>query len=139
MTMASYRYALLFGACMALPPAIAVGVSKMKSPLPQSFDVTGVMGNIGEWEVTAALARKGDTRVFTGPIKAKHIGWCSQDGPLEKRGELQIKLARLSSSIAAKVRLEGVECDYSGKLSDAYTGMMTCPGRRPVQLLLWMR
>lgn len=124
---------------MALPPAIAVGLTGMPLPMPKSFDVTGVMGNIGEWEVTAALARDGDTREFSGPMKVKHTGWCSQDGPLEKTGELQIKLARLSSSIAAKVRLDGVECDYTGRLSDAYIGMMTCPGRRPVQLLLWMR
>ena len=72
--------------------------------------------------------------VLTGCLR-----WCSQDGPLEKTGELQIKLVRLSSSIAAKVRLDGVECVYTGRLSDAYIGMMTCPGRRPVQLLLWMR
>jgi hypothetical protein len=98
-----------------------------------------VLGNIGEWELTAALARQGDTRAFSGPMKVTHIGWCSQDGPLEKTGELQIKLARLSSTIAAKIRLDGVECDYAANRSDAYTGIMTCPGRRPVQLLLWMR
>ncbi len=130
---------LLFGACLALPPAIAVGVSGMGPPIPQSFDVTGVMGNIGEWEVTAALTRNANTRELSGPMKITHIGWCSQDGPLEKVGELQIKLARLSSSIMAKVRLDGVECDYAGSLSDAYTGMMACPGQRPVRLLLWMR
>jgi hypothetical protein len=124
---------------MALPLVIAVGVSRLGSSMPKSFDVTGVMGNIGEWEVTAALARNGDTREFSGPLKVTHIGWCSQDGPLEKTGELQVKLARLSSSISAKVRLDGVECDYAGSLSDAYTGMMACPGRRPVQLLLWIR
>jgi hypothetical protein len=124
---------------MALPLAIAVGVSRVGSSIPKSFDVTGVMGNLGEWEVTAALARNGDSREFSGPMKVAHIGWCSQDGPLEKTGELQIKLARLSSSISAKVRLDGVECDYAGSLSDAYTGIMACPGRRPVQLLLWIR
>jgi hypothetical protein len=130
---------LLFGACTALPLAIAVGLIGIGSPMPKSFDVTGVMGNIGEWEVTAALARNGETREFSGPMKVTHIGSCSQDGPLEKTGELQIKLARLSSSISAKVRLDGVECDYAGSLSDAYTGMIACPGRRPVQLLLWIR
>ena len=124
---------------MALPPAIAVGVSSMGSSMPKSSDVTGVMGNIGEWEVTAALARNGDTRELSGPMKVTHIGWCSQDGPLEKTGELQIKVARLSSSITAKVRLDGVECDYAGALSDAYIGMMACPGQRPVRLLLWIR
>jgi hypothetical protein len=123
---------------MALP-VIAVGLSGMRSPVPRSFDVTGVMGNIGEWEVTAALARNGDTREFSGPMKVTHIGLCSQDGPLEKTGELEIKLARLSSSISAKVRLDGVECDYAGSLSDAYIGTVACPGRRAVQLLLWMR
>ena len=56
---------------MALPPAIAVGLTGMPLPMPKSFDVTGVMGNIGEWEVTAALARDGDTREFSGSDESK--------------------------------------------------------------------
>lgn len=107
--------------------------------MPSALDVTGVMGNIGEWDVTATLARDGDTRELSGPMTVTHIGWCSQDGPLEKKGELRVRLSRLSSSIAAKIHLDNTECDYAGTLSDAYTGKMACPGRRPVQLLLWMR
>ena len=129
----------MLAAGLIFPSAIAAAIFGLGAPAPKSFDITGVMGNIGEWEVTATLTRNGDTREFSGPMKVTHIGWCSQDGPLEKTGELQINLARLSSSIAAKVRMDGIECDYAASLSDAYTGLMACPGRRPVQLLLWMR
>lgn len=134
-----YGKLLLLLATMAAPPAAAIAVYGLGPALPQAFSVTGVMGNVGEWEVTAALERRGETREFGGQMKVTHIGWCSQDGPLEKTGELSVRLARLSSSIAAQMRLDGEACEYSGTLADAYIGKLACPGRRPVRLLLWMR
>jgi hypothetical protein len=107
--------------------------------VPESVEVLGIVGNIGEWEMLAKLERQGDTRELAGSMKMTHIGRCVQDGPQEKTGELRIKLARLSSSIVARVRFDGVECDYSASLTDAYSGKLACPDRRSVQMLLWMR
>ena len=70
---------------MALPPAIAVGVFGMGSSLPKSFDVTGVMGNIGEWEVTAALARDSDTREFSGWTQKADGSWSQMMSSTLKR------------------------------------------------------
>lgn len=67
------------------------------------------------------------------------VGWCSQEGPLEKTGELRVRFARLSRSIVAKVHVDGVECEFSASLTDVYTGLMACPDKRPVQILLWLR
>jgi hypothetical protein len=39
----------------------------------------------------------------------------------------------------ATLSVGGVECTYSGRLLDSYTGMMTCPGRQPVPLTLWVK
>ncbi len=129
---------LLLG-CMVTPSAAAGYLFWAHAPVPGSVDILGVVGNIGEWEMMGKLERQGDTRELAGSMKMTHVGWCSQDGPLEKAGELRVTLARLSSSIIAKVRVDGVECEYSATLSDAYTGLMVCPDRRPVQMLLWLR
>ena len=130
---------VLLLACMVVPSAVAGYLFWLHAPVPQSAEILGIVGNVGEWEMTAKLDRQGDTREHAGSMKMTHVGWCSQDGPLEKAGELRVTLARMSSSIMAKVRFEGIECDYSADLSDAYTGVMACPDRRPVQMLLWLR
>lgn len=130
---------LILAAGFVLPAACAGYLLWENAPVPRSAEVLGIVGNIGEWEMTAKLERQGDTRELAGSMKMTHIGWCSQDGPLEKEGQLRVKLARLSSSIVAKVQVDGVECEYSASRSDAYTGLMACPDRRPVQMLLWLR
>jgi hypothetical protein len=116
-----------------------VAVAQAGSKIPETYELTGFSGHIGEWELTATLARNGTTREFSGPLKMTHVGWCSQDGPEVKTGELHLKLALLSSGIDVKVRVDGVECAYQGRLTDVYTGTMSCPDRRPVPLTLWLR
>ena len=39
----------------------------------------------------------------------------------------------------ATLQVDGVECAYSATLSDAYKGLMNCPGRRPVPLTVWVK
>ena len=109
------------------------------STVPQSYELTGYSGHIGEWELTATLARTGTTRTYAGPLKMTHVGWCSQDGPEVKTGDVHLEQGWLTSSIEVKIRIDGVECVYKGRLSDAYTGIMSCPDRRPVPLTLWLR
>jgi len=36
-------------------------------------------------------------------------------------------------------RLPGVECSYSGRLSDSYTGTLACRDREAVPLKLWVK
>ena len=123
---------------LAAASGVATGAAAT-STVPQTYEVNGFSGHVGEWELTATLARNGTTREFSGPLKMTHVGWCSQDGPEVKTGDLRLTLARLTSSIDASIRIDGVECTYHGKLSDAYTGAMICPDRRPVPLTLWLR
>jgi hypothetical protein len=135
----SRHMSLVIAGLVALAGIGATAYAKLSAPVPASLDVTGVMGPLGEWEITATLTRVGDTRDFTGPMKVKHIGFCSQSGALVKSGELRIAMARLSSSITAKVFVDEVTCDYAGHLSDAYTGALSCPERPPVRMLLRVR
>jgi hypothetical protein len=69
----------------------------------------------------------------------KHVGWCTQEGPEEKTGEIRLQISTLSSRLKATVSVDGVECIYRANLSDSYTGMMECPGRAAMPLELWVK
>ena len=58
----------------------------------------------------------------------KHVGLCTQDGPEEKTGEMRFQISASSSELSATLLVAGVECTYSGRLSDFYTGTMELPG-----------
>src|SRR2546423_14972460 len=69
----------------------------------------------------------------------KHVGVCTQDGPEERAGELHLELSASSSLLEATLSVAGVQCRYSGRLSDVYTGTMTCPDREAVPLKLGLK
>ncbi len=122
--------------------AIAAGLGAIAtSRIPQSMQIVGYAGHLGEWELTAVVSRN-DPRAasdLAGAMKMKHVGFCSSDGPEEKTGAMQVRLSRLSSSVEVKLQLDGVECTHSGDLSDAYIGTLVCPGRKAVPLTLWIK
>ena len=110
----------------------------------ESLQVTGYAGVLGEWELTATVgsapaATSQRTREYAGPMTMKHVGWCTQDGPEEKTGEIRLQISTLSSRLKATVSVAGVKCTYRASLSDSYTGMMECPGRAAVPLELWVK
>ncbi|HYN27255.1 MAG TPA: hypothetical protein VES94_03075 [Burkholderiales bacterium] len=125
---------------LAIVLAIVLGAFAT-SAVPQSVQINGYAGHLGEWELTAALSKNGPARVreLSGPLTMKHIGLCSQDGPEEKTGEMRLRLSLLSSTVEARLSIEGVECTYSGTMSDSHTGMLLCPDRRAVPLTLWIK
>ncbi|MGB7940166.1 MAG: hypothetical protein WCF72_16310, partial [Pseudolabrys sp.] len=61
------------------------------------------------------------------------------DSPEEKKGEIRLQISQPASRIAATLLLDGVECTYSGRLSDFYSGTMNCPARAPVPLKIWLK
>jgi hypothetical protein len=107
----------------------------------QSLQLTGYSGYLGEWELTATVVENasGKTREYSGPLTMKHVGICAQDGPEERAGEISLKMSASSSRLSATLAIDGVKCVYSGQLSDAYTGTMTCPDREAVPLRLWIK
>jgi hypothetical protein len=106
----------------------------------QSLQVIGYSGHLGEWELTAVVneGASGRAREFSGPLTMKHIGLCSQDGPEEKTGQLRFQMPS-SSRLNATLVIAGIECSYSGRLSDSYDGVMSCPDRPAVPLKLWLK
>lgn len=107
----------------------------------QSLQVIGYSGYLGEWELTATVTERVSSRTkeYAGPVTMRHVGLCTQDGPEEKTGEMRLQISASSSQLNATFSVAGVECTYSGRLSDSYTGTMACPGREAVPLKLWVR
>lgn len=107
----------------------------------QSLQVIGYSGYLGEWELTAAVTEKvsSQTKEYSGPLTMKHVGLCTQDGPEEKTGEIRFQISALSAQLNATLSVAGVECTYSGRLSDSYDGTMNCPDREAVPLKLWVK
>lgn len=107
----------------------------------QSLQVIGYSGYLGEWELTAAVTEKvsKQTKEYSGPLTMKHVGLCTQDGPEEKTGEIRFQISALSARLNATLLVAGVECTYSGRLSNSYDGTMNCPDREAVPLKLWVK
>ena len=107
----------------------------------QSLQVIGYSGYLGEWELTATVTERisSRTKEYSGPLTMRHIGLCTQDGPEEKTGEMRFQISASSSQLNATFSVAGVECTYSGRLSDSYTGTMDCPDRQAVPLKLWLK
>ena len=101
------------------------------------LQLIGYSGYLGEWELTATVVETapGSTTEYSGPLTMRHVGICTQDGPEEKTGTLRFRISASSSRLNATLLnatllVAGVECTYSGQLSDSYTGTMHCPDRQ---------
>jgi hypothetical protein len=110
----------------------------------QSLQVVGYSGYLGEWELTATVTETasghiGHIKEYSGPLTMKHVGVCTQDGPEQKTGGMRVQISASSSQLNATLSVAGVECTYSGRLSDSYTGTMDCPDRQAVPLKLWLK
>ena len=105
----------------------------------QPLEIIGYSGYLGEWELTATVTEAPGRKGYSGPLTMKHVGLCTQDGPEERIGVMHLELSASSSRLDATLSVAGVECSYSGRLSDSYTGTMTCPDRETVPLKLWVK
>jgi hypothetical protein len=120
---------------------LSVGLGALFAPAhAQPLEVIGYSGYLGEWELTAAVTETAPGRkAYSGPLTMKHVGICTQDGPEERTGKMHFELSASSSRLDATLTIAGIECRYSGRLSDSYTGTMTCPDRETVPLKLWVK
>lgn len=119
--------------------AVMLGVIAALSPA-RALEVTGTSGFLGEWEVTATVMETASGRIkdYRGPLVLKHIGLCTQDGPVEKKGEMRLQISA-SSQLNATLSMPGTECTASGPLSDGYIGTMICSDKQVIPLRLRMK
>jgi hypothetical protein len=103
--------------------------------------ILGYVGVLGEWELTATVQEKAIrwAKEFSGPLSMKHVGICTQDGPEEKTGEIRVQISSLTSQLDATLLVEGIECVYSARPSNPYSGMMACRDRDAIPLKLWLK
>lgn len=108
---------------------------------PQALQVVGQAGYLGEWDfaATVAVQDKSKAQDYAGPLTMTHVGMCSQDGPEKKTGDMRFTLSNWTSRVTATLLIDGVTCTYSGKFSVSHAGVMSCPGRRPMPLTLWVK
>jgi hypothetical protein len=107
-----------------------------------AMELLGQAGVLGEWELTGNLTEggSGPRKEFSGPLKMKHMGICTRDGPEERAGEIRLQLAgQPESQVTAELVLDGVRCTYSARKTHAYEGTLSCAGRAPVPLLVWLK
>jgi hypothetical protein len=110
-------------------------------PAPAQADVIKVAGKAGylsEWEVSASVSADATgAREFSGPMTMTHTGLCTVAGPVEKSGEIRYRLSGLfRSRMDATLTIDGARCTFSGVLSQAYSGVMDCPGTKGVPLTI---
>jgi hypothetical protein len=123
----------------ALLLSIVLGVLAVPARA-QSLQIIGYSGFLGEWELTATVTEDVFGRKeYAGPMTLKHVGICTQEGPEEKTGEIRLHISASPTRLNATLAVAGVECTYSGQLSDAYSGTMSCPDREAVPLRLWVK
>jgi hypothetical protein len=122
---------------LLLPIALIAMVAPARA---QPLEILGYSGFLGEWELTATVTETAPGRnAYSGPLTMKHVGLCTQDGPEERTGEMRLELSASSSRLDATLRVAGVECRYSGRLSGSYDGTLACPDREAVPLKLWVK
>jgi hypothetical protein len=104
----------------------------------QTRAVSGQSGILGEWELTATVTKESDGggQRWSGPLSLKHIGFCSVDGPEEKTGELRLNVSDPPNEATATLLIDGIACTFTGHLTDEYNGVMRCPDRPDVPMML---
>ena len=101
----------------------------------QTRAVAGQFGVLGEWDLTATLTRQ-TAGHWAGPVRMRHVGYCTVEGPEEKTGELQLSLAEPRGRINGTLLIDGLACTFSARLKDGYDGTLHCPERRDMPITL---
>jgi hypothetical protein len=117
----------------------AIALCFLQVPKLEAMEFLGQAGVLGEWELTGNLTESSQSMEFSGPLKMKHVGICTQDGPEERAGEISLQLGSRSESLTATLVLDGTPCNYSARKTHAYEGTMACAGRAPVPLVVWLK
>jgi hypothetical protein len=101
----------------------------------ETREVSGQYGVLGEWDLAGSVTRRTADQ-WSGPVKLRHVGFCTQDGPEEKTGELQLRIDEAGKRIQVTLLVDGKSCTFSARNKQGYDGMMRCPDRRPVPMML---
>jgi len=101
--------------------------------------IVGTAGYLSEWELNAELAPQSapSGQEFSGPVRMKHVGLCTVNGPVEKSGKLTLRMNQSAgpSRLQATLSIDGGdECSYAGQWSGRSTGTMDCSRGKGIPL-----
>jgi hypothetical protein len=105
----------------------------------RSAEVSGKLGYLSEWEVTANVTENvsAGKREFSGPLIVKHVGVCAPGRPVEMSGEIRYRTTGwMAPRMQGTLVIDGAECGFEAKLSETYNGVMSCEQWRGVPLSL---
>ena len=118
-----------------VPAVVLIGLAAPAAA--QTRTVTGQAGILAEWDLNATVTEQSKGH-WAGPLRLTHVGLCSVDGPEEKTGELRLLMSEPAGEVAATLLIGDAVCTYSGPLQNSAGGMMHCPERPDVPMLLLM-
>ncbi len=108
----------------------------------ESLQVVGYAGVLGEWELTATVTEKarlvgqGILRTIDDETcRHLHAGWPGG----ENRGNPLSDIGKSHRNWMQRCWSRALECTYSARSSNPYSGLMACPDRPAVPLKLWLR
>ncbi|MCC6776901.1 MAG: hypothetical protein IT537_09740 [Hyphomicrobiales bacterium] len=140
-------------ALLALHVTVAVAA-------PRSLQIDGVAGYLSEWELSGAVpeaapagqdlagrdlagrdlaGREPAGREFAGQVTWRHVGVCSPNGPVEKVGNLRLRLSAGATRVDATLTFEGRPCTYTAAGGRRASGFMDCPDAKGVPLSITIR
>ncbi len=117
--------------------AALVMICMVRPAAAQTREITGQAGILAEWDLTATVT-EGAKGHFSGPLSLKHVGFCSADGPEERTGEMSLIVAEPPDTVTATLAIDGNTCTFTGRLKGGYDGMMRCPGRSDMPMMLFL-
>ena len=97
----------------------------------QALNVSGQLGVLGEWELSATLSRGAGKReapaLRTADLEARRHLLAGR--AVGKGRERPGSTWSGASRVRANFVIDGVTCTYRSQRSDTYTGLMSCPAR----------
>jgi hypothetical protein len=120
-------------------PAVILIVAMAEPAQGESARVTGKIGYLSEWEVTAKVTENlsAGKKQYSGPLTVRHVGVCTTGRPAEMSGEIRYQITGwVKPRMKATMSLDGVECGFEGSLSETYDGVMSCEQWRGVPVSL---
>jgi hypothetical protein len=120
-------------ALLVLLPAFAAPA------LAEPVQLTGKLGYLSEWEVTAEVSEavSAGKKEFFGPLKVTHVGVCAPGREVEMSGEIRYRITGwMTRRMNATLIIDGDECSFEAKLTEAYDGVISCQRWRGVPLRL---
>ena len=109
----------------------------------RSLRVDGTAGYLSEWEISATVSdgRPNTDGALSGPVTLKHTGLCAVSGPVEKSGQMNVKVSGWGplSRVEVSLHFAGSQCLYRGRYSDQMTGVMDCSDAKGIPLELTVK